>query len=436
MNKDKQLVPELRFIDFQSDNEWESNSIQNLIDNNIIISHLDGNHGGLYPKSEEFTEEGIPYVTANDFVNGYVDFTKSKRLPFERAKKFKKGVSINGDILFAHNATVGPVAKLKTDLQFVILSTTATYFRCDNIRLNNDFLKHSLSSSYFVKQYKRVMSQSTRNQVPITTQRKFFLFLPNPKEQQKIANCLSSLDKVITAETEKLDLLQDHKKGLLQQLFPKAGDVTLSEAEGIPKFRFPEFGNDGEWKITTLGKFAKFRRGSFPQPYGRAEWYDDENGMPFIQVYDVDTNLKIKPKTKRKISALAAEKSVFIAKGTLIITIQGSIGRVAITQYDAYIDRTLLLFEEFYEPIDKLFFAYVIQLLFEIEKEKAPGGIIKTITKERLTSFNIYIPDISEQQKIAKCLSSVDAVIEAQKTRIKALKQHKKGLMQKLFPNV
>ena len=213
-------------------------------------------------------------------------------------------------------------------------------------------------------------------------------------------------------------------------------NFTLSKNEGdktLPQLRFPEFEDDGEWEESSLGEIAKFRRGSFPQPYGLPEWYDDKNGKPFIQVYDVDSNLKIKPKTKRRISQLAAKKSVFIEKGTVIITIQGSIGRVAITQHDAYIDRTLLLFEDFFISIDKLFFAYVLQLLFEVEKHKAPGGIIKTITKEVLTDFNIHIPSIEEQQKIADCLSSFDDLIGVETEQIEALKDHKKGLMQQLF---
>ena len=75
-----------------------------------------------------------------------------------------------------------------------------------------------------------------------------------------------------------------------------------------------------------------------------------------MQVFDVDDNFKLKPKTKRRISEAAAEKSVFIKKGTLILTIQGSIGRIAITQYDAYIDRTLLIFKSFTLPINKRVF--------------------------------------------------------------------------------
>ena len=202
----------------------------------------------------------------------------------------------------------------------------------------------------------------------------------------------------------------------------------------IPDLRFPEFVNNDNWTAHTLGEVADFRRGSFPQPYGLPEWYDDENGLPFIQVFDVDNNFRLKPKTKSKISKLASLQSVFIKKGTVIITIQGSIGRVAITQYDAYIDRTLLIFQRFHKEIDKYFFSYVLFLLFEIEKENAPGGIIKTITKEVLSDFLISIPSLFEQHKIANCLLSLDELITAQKEKLELLKNHKKGLMQNLFP--
>lgn len=202
----------------------------------------------------------------------------------------------------------------------------------------------------------------------------------------------------------------------------------------VPKLRFPEFIKESDWVEDTLVNLADFRRGSFPQPYGLPKWYDEINGMPFIQVYDVGEDFKLKPQTKNKISKLAAEQSVFIPKGTVIITIQGSIGRVAITQYDAYIDRTLLLFEEFHQEIDKTFFAYVLYLLFEIEKQKAPGGIIKTITKEVLSQFTVKLPKPKEQQKIAACLSSLDEVITAEVQKLDILKEHKKGLLQNLLP--
>lgn len=411
MNKEKQkIVPEVRFPEFE--NNWEKIKLKD------VSKYFNG-------KSFEgdVQEEGKYELITLKSIDSSGRLVHSKRYINDEVPTLKKGTLV---MILSEQAPglLGMTAIIPSDNKFVLNQRVA------EIRPNDKVVSFFLSMAINRNQrtFSRLGAGMKVQNISKPNVENYEFYYPTLAEQQKIANCLSSLDNLITAETDKLDYLKEHKKSLLQQLFPANGEVN-------PKFRFPEFENDGNWEITTLGKIAKFRRGSFPQPYGRPEWYDDENGMPFIQVYDVDTNLKIKPKTKRRISALAAEKSVFIAKGTVIITIQGSIGRVAITQYDAYIDRTLLLFEEFYKPIDKLFFAYVIQLLFEIEKEKAPGGIIKTITKEVLTSFNIYVPDVLEQQKIAKCLSSLDDLITAQTQKTKALKKHKKGLMQKLFPN-
>lgn len=65
--------------------------------------------------------------------------------------------------------------------------------------------------------------------------------IPKPKEQTKIADCLSSLDNLITAQKQKLEALKAHKKGLMQQLFP-------AEGETMPKLRFAEFKDSGGWE--------------------------------------------------------------------------------------------------------------------------------------------------------------------------------------------
>ena len=187
------------------------------------------------------------------------------------------------------------------------------------------------------------------------------------------------------------------------------------------------------WKEFRLGDVATFRRGSFPQPYGLAKWFDAKNGTPFVQVFDVDKNMKLKEKTKTKISELAKPFSVFIPQNTVIITIQGSIGRVALTQYDAYVDRTLLLFQEYKENINKIYFIHILEKLFNIEKRKAPGGTLKTITKEVLKNFKISIPPIEEQERIAEVLGCADSVIELTISKIEQLKLQKKSLMQKLL---
>lgn len=198
--------------------EWRVMSLQTMLDEGLIVSHLDGNHGELYPKSSEFIGEGIPYLSANCIEDGHVNFGKAKYLSPDRASKFLKGVAINGDILFAHNATVGPVAILNTEEEYVILSTTLTYYRCNTDELVPAYIRYFMESPLFSAQYGRVMAQTTRNQVPITIQRTFLHALPAPREQKEIAEILSAVDEKISVNKklkEKLTLL---KKGLMQDL--------------------------------------------------------------------------------------------------------------------------------------------------------------------------------------------------------------------------
>lgn len=187
------------------------------------------------------------------------------------------------------------------------------------------------------------------------------------------------------------------------------------------------------WHTKTLNEVANYRRGSFPQPYGLDKWYDDINGLPFVQVFDVDDNNRLKDETKRYISLDAQKMSVFVKKGSIVLTIQGSIGRIALTQYDAYVDRTLLIFESFKTNFDPYFFMLSVWQIFEIEKKSAPGGIIKTITKDALSSFKISFPNIDEQRAIANALSDADAYITSLEKLIEKKRQIKQGAMQELL---
>ena len=83
--------------------------------------------------------------------------------------------------------------------------------------------------------------------------------------------------------------------------------------------------------------------------------------------------------------------------------------------------------------LDKGYFMFALSVLFENEKKKADGGVIKTITKETLTKFLIPIPSLEEQTKIASILSSVDNQIEEYQNKKSKLEELKKGLMQQLL---
>ena len=176
-----------------------------------------------------------------------------------------------------------------------------------------------------------------------------------------------------------------------------------------PKIRFKGFTKD--WEQRKLGNVANYRRGSFPQPYGKSEWYDGDGAMPFVQVADVSDEMNLVENTKQKISMLAQPMSVFAGKNTVLVTLQGSIGRVAITQYGAFVDRTVLIFEKYKEKIDTTFWAYIVKQKFIDEARKAPGGTIKTITKEALSDFDLSIPNYKEQQQIGTFFKQLDNLI-------------------------
>lgn len=182
-----------------------------------------------------------------------------------------------------------------------------------------------------------------------------------------------------------------------------------------------------------LEDVANFRRGSFPQPYGNREWYDGEGSMPFIQVNDVGFNLKLVDEPKNRISKKAQPKSIFVRQNTVIVTLQGSIGRVAITQYDSYVDRTLAIFEKYKIDIDLKYFAYQLEAKFNIEKEKARGNIIKTITKEDFKKFQIPIPcpdnpekSLEIQHEIVRILDQLTETTNNLKTELENERQIRK----------
>ena len=179
---------------------------------------------------------------------------------------------------------------------------------------------------------------------------------------------------------------------------------------------------------------ANYRRGSFPQPYGKSEWYDGDGAMPFVQVADVSDEMNLVENTKQKISMLVQPMSVFAGKNTVLVTLQGSIGRVAITQYGAFVDRTVLIFEKYKEKIDTTFWAYIVKQKFIDEARKAPGGTIKTITKEALSDFDLSIPNYKEQQQIGTFFKQLDNLITLHQCKFQIVsKQRKARLRRRAF---
>lgn len=211
---------------FGQDEAWERVQLEELLARGWITSHLDGNHGSDYPRKEEFVGAGVPYIAASAIKGGTVDFDEAKYLSPQRATSIRKGLAKDRDVLFAHNATVGPVAILSTDEDLVILGTSLTYYRCNPQHIHPEYLAHYMMSPAFTSQYVQVMKQSTRNQVPITKQREFFHVIPPIDIQRRIANDLDELsmqtERFADLDVRKLIALEELKKSLLHRAFTGA----------------------------------------------------------------------------------------------------------------------------------------------------------------------------------------------------------------------
>lgn len=356
---------------------------------------------------------GIPVLRMGNIQSGRFDFTDL--VYTDDVNEIRKYLLEYNDVLFNRTNTIDLVGKTAI-YKGEIPAIYAGYLIRINIKkdeLDADFLNYWLNTR-IAQSYGQLVLSVAVGQANINGTKLKTYPIPLPPtlaEQTAIATVLSDTDILISSLERLIAKKRDIKQGAMQKLLePKEG-----------------------WEVKSLKDVAKYRRGSFPQPYGLDKWYDDTNGLPFVQVYDVDDNFKLKNETKRKISKQAQEMSVYIGKGSIIITLQGSIGRIAITQYDAYVDRTLLFFESFLAPINKYFFLLSIFLLFEKEKEKAPGGIIKTITKAALSNFKISYPAIEEQIRIANILFDMDAEIDALEVKLEKYRSIKQGMMQNLL---
>lgn len=260
----------------------------------------------------------------------------------------------------------------------------------------------------------------------------FEIYYPKNNEiQQNIATCLSSSDDVIAGHEEKLTALEEHKKGLMQNLFPQEGETQ-------PKYRFPEFENDGDWDIVPFSKYITLFRGSSPRPIVDFQT-TDEDAVNWIKIGDTKNAIGYKLQyAEEKITHEGAKRSRPVVNGEIILANSMSYGKAYILEIDGCIYDGWFVLRNYEAFFDK---NYLIQLLnsdFSQNQYKklAAGGIVQNISSEIVYNTELFHTTKEEQQKIATVLSSVDELIVAQQEKIEALKEHKKGLMQGLFPKI
>lgn len=197
-------------------------AVKDLVDLGIIEKPLDGNHGGIHPKSSDYVEYGIPFIMASDLINGHVDIKGCKFISEEQAKSLRKGFAKEGDVLLSHKATIGRTAvvgKLSTD--FIVLTPQITYYRVlDLTRLNPRYLKYYFDSEGFQALFEQwAGGGSTRLYLGITEQMKLPIELPEIKIQNKIVDLVDAFDRKITLNLQINQTLEQMAQALFKSWF-------------------------------------------------------------------------------------------------------------------------------------------------------------------------------------------------------------------------
>ena len=397
-NKNK-LIPDLRFPEFKNDGEWEDKILENICDitngKANVQDHIENGNYPLFDRSE--------VIKAS---NEYLFDCEAVIIPGEGMRfisKYYKG-------RFNLHQRAYALKDFKCSGQFVYFSMIH---------------KSSLIS--------RKAVQSTVLSLRLPILQNFPIEIPkNLKESEKIASCLSSLDKIITAQTAKLELLQNNKKGLMQNLFPQDG-------EKVPKFRFPEFLEDGYWKFSKMENFIELFSGIALKS---EEITDDITGIPILRGINI-TEGYIRHSSeidKFYVANIDDFEKYLVKENDIVIGMDGSkVGKnvALVTGSDAnsiLIQRVARIRTNSKADTNYVFQHFISQKFRNyVDKVNTSSGI-PHISSQQIKDFTVGFPSFREQQKIASCLSSLDNLIAAQTEKIEQLKSHKKGLMQGLFP--
>lgn len=407
------LVPRMRFPEFRNGPRWREPPLREVCEIN--------------PSADELPESFI-YIDL-DSVDGGV-LTARKRMARQDAPSRAQRLLERHDTIFQ---IVRPYQRNNLFVDFddgdtYVASTGYAQLRA---HASKRFLYQAVHTDIFVD---RVIANCTGSSYPaINSSDLGEISLPvpsSPDEQQKIADCLTSLDEVIAAQARKVEALKAHKKGLMQHLFPQEGQT-------LPRLRFPEFRDEPAWESTDFEEVVFFQEGPGIMA---ADFRDD--GVPLVRLSGLNgPTLTLVGCNYLDATKVRSKWNHFrLAVNDLVVSCSATFGRPARVNDDAagaVFYTGLVRFRPKDARLELEFLETFLSSPNFLRQAgfHAVGGGIKHFGPTHLKQMTILFPTVpAEQLRIARCLSSLDATIAAAAAALAALRTCKKGLMQALFP--
>lgn len=410
-------TPLLRFPEFLNDEEWAMDSMESIFE-------IKNGYTPSKSNPDFWTDGTIPWFRMDDIrKNGHILSDSIQHITPGAVKS--AGLFPAYSIIVATTATIGEHALIIVDSlanqRFTFLTKRKSF---DN-RIDMVYFH------YFMFIIDEWCKQNTNAGGLLSVNMEAFkkLTIPYPAslaEQQKIAECFTSIDKQIEATNSKLQQLKAHKRGLVQRLFPVRGKTT-------PEYRFPEFANNEEWQEVTLGDITTVvnKRNKSKRNLPIFSINNVDGFVPQSQQFEgMDSNARGYDTSSYKI----VYKHTF-AYNPARINI-GSIGYSGELN-DILISSLYVCFKTIDGVDDDFLMCFFNSYMFnQAVESNVEGGIRNYLFYENFSRIKLRLPALNEQRRIASCIISIDNIIKKTNVKIGFLESHLKGLQQHLFTKI
>jgi type I restriction enzyme, S subunit len=406
LHKKKIIAPKLRFKEF--------NGEITTIDLENVSSIRTGPFGSVLHQ-EDYAQEGTPIITVEHLSDQGIVHENLPLVSDSDKERLKSYILSEGDIVFSRVGSVdrnsivsskengwlfsGRLLRIRTTREIILPRFLGYYFQLE-------VTKHRIRS---------VSVGQTMASLNTEILKSFSIQFPKQiNEQQKIASFLLAIDKKIQQLTRKKELLEQYKKGVMQQLF--SGKLRFKDENGTA---YPK------WEEKRLGEVCTFFSGGTPASTNR-KFYTGT--IPFIgsgNIYDSEVFSFISEE------ALNSSSAKIVEKGDLLYALYGAnSGEVAISKINGAINQAILCIRS-EECIEYLYYILLLDKDRIVAKylQGGQGNLSANIIKR----LKFKLPSIEEQLKIANYLSAIDTRIESVATQITQTQTFKKGLMQQMF---
>ncbi|MDK9867020.1 restriction endonuclease subunit S [Staphylococcus sp. IPLA37010] len=393
MTKEVKNVPDLRFPGFE--NTWETKKLHQIVD------VKDGTHESPKP-----TDDGYLLVTSKNLKNSTLDFSESYSISKEDYEDINKRSKVEiGDILFGMIGTIGNPILLEKDgfaiKNVALLKTSSLQER--------EYILNFLKSNSITKQFYKLNVGGTQKFISLRSIRDLKIDIPSSEEAIKIGGFFNKLDRQIELEEQKLSLLEEQKKGYMQQIFSQKLHFKDENGKDYPL-----------WEIKKLGELYKVVMGQSPKSIN----YTDDNSHPVLVQGNADIyNGNIFPRMYTK------EITKLVKKGDILLTVRAPVGEIGIAQFEACMGRGVC-------SIEGNKFIYYFLEMFGIQnkwQKLSQGSTFESISGNEVRNIEIPIPSPSEREKISDFFSELDHLINMHSQKVDELKLRKQGFLQKMF---